>query len=102
LTAPTAFISLLIATACGLLFHLLRGGGLSRLGLYVATSWISFFLGHFVAEWLDWRLWRWGALNLFAALLATLLGLIASSILAGPERGTRAGKGGRPHAGGKR
>jgi hypothetical protein len=43
-----------------------------------------------VAELLDWHLFRVGPLNLFAAVLAALLGLLTASLLAGPERGRRA------------
>lgn len=87
MTAPSAFLGLLIAAALGFLFHLVRGGRLVRLGLYLGTSWIGFFAGHFVGEWWNWRMLRLGSLNLFASLLGAALGLIAASILAGPERG---------------
>jgi hypothetical protein len=85
MTTPSVFIGFLIASSCGFLYHFIKGGGLSRLFLYVATSWVSFFVGHFVGEWTQWRLWRFGTLNLFPALFATILGLMLASILAGPE-----------------
>jgi hypothetical protein len=53
MTTQSAFLGLLIATLCGLLYHLIRGGGLSRLGLYVVTAWVAFFTGHLVGNWLD-------------------------------------------------
>lgn len=87
MTAPSAFLGLLIASAFGFLFHLVRGGRLVRLGLYLVTAWVGFFIGHFVGEWWDWRMLRLGSLNLFASTLGAALGLIAASILAGPERG---------------
>lgn len=86
MTVPGAYLGILIATTCGLVCYLLRGGGLPRLGLYVLTAWATFFLGHLVGEWLEWRLLRYGTLNLFPAVLATVLGLVAASVLAGPER----------------
>ena len=86
MTAPAALIGLLLATACGLAFHLIRGGGLSRIALDVVAAWVSFFLGHAVGEWLHWELGRLGPLNLFPAFLATILGLIAASALIGPEK----------------
>jgi flagellar motor component MotA len=86
MSVPSVFISLMIATVCGLGFHLIRGGSLPRLGLYIATAWVAFFVGHFVGSWLGWDFLQLGVLNLFPALLATLLGLLAASILAGPER----------------
>lgn len=86
MTVPAALVGLLLATACGLAFHVIRGGGMSRIALDVAAAWVSFFLGHAVGEWLNWELGRVGPLNLFPALLATLLGLIAASALVGPEK----------------
>jgi len=89
-TAPSAFLGLLIASAFGFLFHLVRGGRLVRLGLYLGTAWIGFFAGHFMGEWWDWRMMRLGSINLFASLLGAAMGLVAASILAGPERGRAA------------
>jgi len=88
-TVQSALLGLLIATILGLLFHLIRGGGFGRLGLYLATAWVSFFAGHLVGNWLDWRALRIGPLNLLPALLATFLGLIAASLLAGREDGAK-------------
>jgi len=100
MTTQSAFLGLLIATLCGLLFHLIRGGGLSRLGLYVVTAWVAFFTGHLVGNWLRWTALRVGPLNLLPALVATVLGLIAANVLAGSEHfdsGPRGRK--RPPAG---
>jgi hypothetical protein len=89
-TAPSAFLGLLIASACGFLFHLLRGGGPARLGLFVGTAWIGFFAGHFVGEWWDWHVLRLGSLNLFASVLGAILGLLVASVLAGSDSARRA------------
>jgi hypothetical protein len=85
--APNFFLGSLIAVSCGLLFHLIRGGRLARLGLYVITAWSSFFVGHFVGVWINLNFMRLGTLHLFPALLATLVGLITANVLAGSERG---------------
>jgi hypothetical protein len=86
--APSFFLGTLIAVSCGLLFHLIRGGGLARMGLFVITAWISFFVGNFVGVWISLDFIRVGTLHLFPALLATLVGLITANVLAGPERGS--------------
>ncbi len=85
MTLPGAFLAFLIATACGLGFHLVRGGSLSRLALYVITAWIAFGAGQLVSGWLGWTTWRVGSLNLFPSLLATLMGLVAAAVLIGPK-----------------
>jgi hypothetical protein len=91
-TVPALFFGLLIATACGLLFHLVRGGSLSRLALYIGAAWVAFTIGHYAGEWLSWSGARLGPINVLPALLATAVGLVVASFLAGPER--EQGKGG--------
>ncbi len=85
MSIPSFFFGLVIATICGLLFHLLRGGRLSRMLLYIATAWVSFFAGQLVSEWISWRVLRFGSLNLLPDLIATLIGLMTAHVLAGPE-----------------
>jgi uncharacterized membrane protein YjjP (DUF1212 family) len=86
MTTPNLFLGALIALIIGLAFHFLRGGSFNRLLIHIVTAIIAFFLGHFVGEWIHWNLWRYGTINFFPALLATLVGLIAMAILAGPEK----------------
>ncbi len=86
MTLPSLFLGWLMASACGLLFHAIRGGPIQRLLLYLVTSWIAFFLGNTAGDWLDWQIGRFGTLNLFPAFLATVIGLITASILMGPEK----------------
>jgi H+/Cl- antiporter ClcA len=86
MNTPSLFLGILIATSCGLLFHLIRGGGTARLGLFVLTACVAFFIGHLVGMWLDLDFLRIGMLNLLPALLATALGLFIANLLAGPER----------------
>ena len=95
MTAPGFYLGFLIATGLGLAFHIVRGGGMSRMLLYVGTAWLSFFVGHIVAELLEWHLLRVGPINLFGALLATAIGLILASVLVGPERKRRTSRRGR-------
>lgn len=95
MTVPGLYFAVLVATGLGLVFHLLRGGGFGRLILYLSAAWVAFVAGHFVAEWLDWQLLRVGPINLFAAVLAALIGLSAASLLAGPERAGRRRRGRR-------
>ncbi|HEY42465.1 MAG TPA: hypothetical protein G4O11_00590 [Anaerolineae bacterium] len=83
---PNLFLGILIATSCGLLFHLFRGGSAARLGLFVLTAWVAFFIGHLVGTWLNLDILRIGTLNLLPAFLATGIGLFIANLLAGPER----------------
>ncbi len=89
MSIPTFFFGSVIAVMCGLLFHVLRGGRLSRMLLYVATAWVSFFAGQLVSEWIHWRVLRFGSLNLLPNLIATGIGLFAAEVLATPETKAR-------------
>ncbi len=84
MTLPGILLGILLSTIAGLLFHLVRGGSLGRLALFIATAWLSFFLGHLLGEWLDWHWARLGTLNLLSAGLATFIGLMTANLLAGP------------------
>jgi hypothetical protein len=85
MSIPSFFIGTVIAAICGLLFHLLRGGRLSRMLLYIATAWVSFFAGQLVSEWISWRVLRFGSLNLLPNIIATGIGLLTAHVLAGPD-----------------
>ena len=89
MTWPGVTLGLLISSGLSLVFHIFRGGALSRLMLYLVAGWFSFFLGHLVGEWINLRLLRVGPLNMFPAVLAALVGLVAASVLAGPESAPR-------------
>jgi hypothetical protein len=82
---PAVYLGLLISSLIGLLFHAVRGGSLARLLLYLVTSWVAFFLGHTLAGWMGWEAGRLGGLNLLPAVLATIIGLLVASVLAGPR-----------------
>ena len=85
MNTPTIYIGFLIATLMGLVFHALRGGTLARLMLYLVTAWVAFFLGHGLAALLGWNAGRLGGLNLLPAIVATVIGLVAAALLAGPR-----------------
>lgn len=83
MTLQSVLLGFVIATACGLLFHLVRGGPISRIGLYLLAAWIAFWAGQLLSLLTGWTWGRLGTLNLVPALAATLLGLLAASVLAG-------------------
>ncbi|MEX0789031.1 MAG: hypothetical protein WD906_03890 [Anaerolineales bacterium] len=87
MNAPAVLLGILVASTIGFAFHLFRGGRLARLGLYLGTAWVGFFVGHFVGEWWGWQTFRLGSINLFASILGAVVGLLVASLLAGPERG---------------
>ncbi|HKY83595.1 MAG TPA: hypothetical protein VJ160_02080 [Anaerolineales bacterium] len=87
MSLPSAYLGFLIASLLGFAFHVVRGGTLGRLLLYMVTAWIAFFLGHAVASLMGWGTGRLGSLNLLPAVVATIIGLAAASLLVGPRGG---------------
>jgi hypothetical protein len=96
MTFPGLVYGFLIASAAGLAFHVIRGGNLGRLAMYLISAWISFAVGHVVGGWIGLQLWRFGPLNMFSALAGTLVGLLTADFLAGPENPGEAGSGHLP------
>jgi hypothetical protein len=89
MTLPGALIGFVIASVIGLGYHLLRGGGLRRLLLYLIVAWIAFFAGHGIGGLMQWDALRLGSLNLLPAALTAVVCLILAEILAGPQSHAR-------------
>ena len=64
MTLPTILFALLVALLYGALYHLLRGGGFSRLLLYFGLSILGFGVGHLIGLWREWMFLPLGSLNL--------------------------------------
>lgn len=72
---PTLILGIFISSLYGALFHLWRGGGGGRLLLYLAFSWIGFWLGHFIGNLTGITFANLGALRLGTATLGSLITL---------------------------
>jgi hypothetical protein len=77
MTLPTLIFGGLVATLYGAIFHLIRGGGLGKLLLYILLSWAGFFLGQYIGERTTWEFINIGALNLGIATISSFLFMIA-------------------------
>lgn len=73
MTFPAIVFSFFLATMFGSLLHFWRGGGLGRLVLYLVSSWIGFFGGHFFAGWLGIEFLDVGTIHLGMGILGSLL-----------------------------
>jgi hypothetical protein len=84
MTIPSLLFALLIASLYGVLYHLIRGGGLGRLLLFLIFGWAGFALGHLFGAWRGWILIPLGELNLglstFGSLFLLALGDWVSSL----------------------
>ena len=76
MTIPSLIFAFLIASLYGALYHLIRGGRLRRLLLFLILGWTGFVLGHLVGIWQGWSLFPLGELNLGLSTLGSLVFLL--------------------------
>ncbi len=69
MTFPSILIGIVVSSLCGAVFHLIKGGGLGRLLLYLFLAWIGFWSGHFIANRFGWSFLAYGPLQLGTAIL---------------------------------
>lgn len=81
--ASAVVLGLLLATAYAAAFHLLTGGGVRRLLLYVLAAFGGFAAGHFIGSMLSIELYKLGTLNLLAASIGAWAMLFLARFLAG-------------------
>jgi hypothetical protein len=77
MNTPSLLLGIVISTLYGTGFHLLRGGNLGKLILYMILGWAGFWIGQTLASSLGWVFLSLGPLHLgMATLLSfTFLGL---------------------------
>lgn len=78
-------LGFLLATAYGALFHLLVGGGINQILLYIVLAWLGFVVGHLVGGWLGVNWLQVGSIQLFSATVGTWLLLFATRWLISSE-----------------
>ena len=76
MTIPSLIFALLIASLYGVIYHLVRDGGLGRLLLFLIFGWVGFALGHLLGVWRGWVLLPVGELNLGLSTLGSLVFLV--------------------------
>ena len=76
MTIPSLIFALLIASLYGALYHLIRGGGLGRLLLFLIFGWTGFVAGYFLGIWRGWFFLPVGELNLGLSTLGSLIFLV--------------------------
>ena len=77
MTIPSLIFAFLIASLYGAFYHLVRGGKLGRLVLFLSLGWAGFGMGHLFGIWQGWLLFPLGELNLGLSSLGSLVFLLA-------------------------
>jgi hypothetical protein len=83
MTIPSLIFAFLIASLYGALYHLIRGGRLGRLLLFMIFGWTGFALGHLLGIWQGWVLIPVGELNFGLSTLGSLMFLVVGDWVSG-------------------
>lgn len=76
MTLPAFILGILLSTLYGTAFHLWKGGGFSRLLLYLFLGWTGFWIGHLLAAKFNWSFDNLGSLHFGTASVGALLFLL--------------------------
>jgi hypothetical protein len=89
MTFPALVFGIILSTIYGTAFHFWKGGGLSRLILYVILSWLGFCIGHFVGSAIGWTFASAGPINAGMATLGSAVFLFVGEWLSRVEITTK-------------
>jgi hypothetical protein len=73
MTLPALAFGIIFSTLFGAVFHLITGGSLGRMIVFIVFSWLGFWGGHILAGSLDWTFWSLGQLHMGMATLGSFL-----------------------------
>jgi hypothetical protein len=76
MTLPSLLFALVLASLCGVLFHVLRGGTGWCLLLYLGGSALGFAFGQLISAWRGWNLFTFGALDIGMGVIGSFLFLL--------------------------
>lgn len=87
MTFPSLLLGCVIAALLGALAHLILGGGLGRLVLFLFIGLVAFWFGHLLGTILEIKFLNVGAIHMGTALPVTLAALGVTAWLSDIERG---------------
>jgi hypothetical protein len=85
MTLPAILIGLMIALLYGAVYHLIRGGSIWRLFLYLSLSLFGFVAGHLIGIWRGWVLLPIGSINLGLSTIGSIVILVLGDWLSRVE-----------------
>lgn len=87
--SPTFTFGFILATLLGSLFHLIVGGDIRRLALYLISAWVGFAVGHLAGMLFGIDTFNIGTLRALPAVMGGLIALISAYSLAASGRRKR-------------
>lgn len=87
--SPAVTFGFILATIYGTLFHLLVGGDIRRLALYLLAGWIGFAMGDLTGAMLNVTLFKTGQIHLLSATVGAWIALFSARMLLSRPRRRR-------------
>jgi hypothetical protein len=85
MTFPAIIFGIILSTIYGSAFHFWKGGGISRLILYIILSWLGFWIGHWIGRATGWTFAAAGPINTGMATLGSAVFLFVGEWLSRVE-----------------
>jgi hypothetical protein len=84
-SASGLVLGFLLATIYGAGFHLIFGGPIKRILVYLAAAWLGFFIGQFLGDFFNFELLKLGKIHLVSATLGAWACLLIAWWLVGQD-----------------
>ncbi|TVR19093.1 MAG: hypothetical protein EA396_13940 [Anaerolineaceae bacterium] len=79
---PTLTFAFILATLYGAVFHLIRGGDVRRLALFLLAGWVGFVLGQMTGVMIDFSLFNVGPIRIVPATIGAVAALVFIQVVA--------------------
>lgn len=83
--ASGVVLGFLLASIYGAAFHMIFGGPVRRILVYLAAAWLGFFIGQFIGDFLNFEILKLGKIHLVSASVGAWLSLLAAWWLVGHD-----------------
>ncbi len=84
--APGTTFGFILATLYGAGFHLIVGGDIRRLALFLLSAWVGFGLGHMLGITFGINILNIGTLRVFAATIGAVVALAVAHVLTSDQK----------------
>jgi hypothetical protein len=89
MTFPAIVFGIILSSIYGTAFHFWKGGGLSKLALYILLSWLGFWIGHGIGSAIGWTFAAAGPINTGLATFGSAVFLFVGEWLSRVEISTK-------------
>lgn len=84
-SASGLVLGFLLASIYGAAFHLVFGGPIKHILVYLVAAWLGFFIGQFIGDFMNFEVLKLGKIHLASASLGAWLLLLAAWWLIGQD-----------------